>query len=134
MAAAATAPVKYAGRDYLIEMIIVAALQIAGALAGKWLMHHASSHSLAIAAAFIPAVPVYLMMVVIWRYYRRIDEFEKQKFLETLAISFGIGTCLVCTYGFLADAGLPELALTWAWPTLVITWALAGGIRHFVNR
>jgi hypothetical protein len=134
MAAATTAPVKYAGRDYMIEMAIVAVLYVGAAAARHWFIAQASNHGLALAAAAIPALPVWAMFWVVWRYYRRIDEFEKKKFLETLAISFGIGSCLVCTWAFLADAGLSQLDITWAFPTLAVTWALTGGVKHFIGR
>lgn len=134
MAAAAPAPVKYAGRDYMIEMAIVSAVYVGLAAARHWIIAQAPNHTLALVAAAIPALPIWGMFWVVWRYYRRIDEFEKQKFLETLAISFGIGSCLVCTWAFLADAGLSQLDITWAFPTLAITWAIAGGIMHFLRR
>ena len=133
-AAATVRSVKYAGRDYIIEMIIVSALYTGAALARHWLIALAKPHGLGLEAAFVPALPIWMMLAVVWRYYRRIDEFEKQRFLETLAISFGVGSCLLCTYAFLADAGLSQLDITWAWPSLAVTWAFAGGIMHFVRR
>lgn len=134
MAAAATAPVKYAGRDYMIEMALTAALYVGAAAGRHWLIAQAPNHALALVAAAIPSLPIWLMVWVVLRYYRRIDEFEKQKFLETLAVSFGIGSGLVCTWAFLADAGLSQLDITWAFPTLAVTWAIAGGIMHFLRR
>ncbi len=131
---AATAPVKYAGRDYIVEMIVASALYIGAALSRHWLIAIARPHGLEMAAALVPALPVWAMLWVVWRYYRRIDEFEKKRFLETLAISFGIGSCLLCSFAFAADAGLSELDITWAWPTLAVTWALAGGIMHVLRR
>src|SRR5690348_14756974 len=120
MAAATTAPVKTAGRDYVIEMALVSALYIGAAAGRHWLIAQAPNHALGLVAAAIPALPIWGMFLVVWRYYRRIDEFEKQKFLETLALSFGIGSSLVCTWAFLADAGVTWLGITWAWPTLAI--------------
>ncbi|HEY1960809.1 MAG TPA: hypothetical protein VGG69_00200 [Rhizomicrobium sp.] len=135
MRTASVPPVKYAGRDYIIEMVIVSALYVGAALVHRhWLIAAAKPYGLKFAAAVIPALPIWALFWVVWRYYRRIDEFEKKRFLETLAISFGIGSSLVCTYAFLADAGIPELGITWAWPTLAVTWAIAGGIMHFVRR
>jgi len=131
---AATAPVKYAGRNYVIEVAIVSLLYAGLAGIRHWLIAHAGSPDLALVAAAIPALPIWALFWVAWRYYRRIDEYEQRRFLETLAISFGIGSCLLVTYAFLADAGIPELGITWAWPTLAVTWALTGGIMHFARR
>lgn len=132
--AATTAPVKTAGRDYVIEMALISALYVGAAAGRHWLIAQAPNHVLALVAAGIPALPIWGMFLVVWRYYRRIDEFEKQKFLETLALSFGIGSSLVCTWAFLADAGLTWLDITWAWPTLAISWALTSGIMHVARR
>ena len=96
--------------------------------------HHAANHDLALAATLAPAVPVWLLLGAVWRYYRRIDEYEQRKLLETLAIAFGVGSCLIVTYSFLADAGLPFLAITWAWPTLAVSWALTTAIRSMADR
>ncbi|HWA31292.1 MAG TPA: hypothetical protein VG867_09345 [Rhizomicrobium sp.] len=134
MASTATASVKYAGRDYIIEVIIVTALYVGAALIRHWLIALATPYGFAMEAAVIPSLPIWALFWVVWRYYRRIDEFEKKKFLETLAISFGIGSCLLVSYAFLAEAGLSQLDITWAWPTLAVTWGLTGGIMHFVRR
>jgi len=134
MPATASTPVKTAGRDYIIEVVIVSALYVGAALGRHWLIAQAAPYGLAREAAVVPSLPIWALFWVVWRYYRRIDEFEKQKFLETLAISFGIGSCLLVSYAFLAEAGLSQLDITWAWPTLAVTWGLTGGIMHFVRR
>jgi hypothetical protein len=127
-------PVKYAGFHYIVELIADQALYVLLALARPWLMAHAPDHETKLLAAASPSVAIWLMLLVVYRYYRRIDEFEKQKFLETIAISFGIGSCLLVTYSFLTDAGLAWIAITWAWPTLAVSWALTTAIMHFARR
>ncbi|MBV9570861.1 MAG: hypothetical protein JO056_06445 [Alphaproteobacteria bacterium] len=130
---AATAPVKYAGRNYVIECVVIMGLYVAAVAARPWLVAHAANSGLATAAKVLPAVPIWLMFGSVWRYYSRIDEFERLKFLLTLALSFGIGSCAIVTYAFLMDAGLPPLAITWAWPTLAISWALTTGIMQIAE-
>ena len=131
---AAASPVKYAGRDYIIEVAIVSALYVGAAAIRHWLIARATPYGLAAITAMVPALPIWALFWVVWRYYRRIDEFERKRFLETLAVSFGLGSCLLVTYAFLADAGISQLGITWAWPTLAVTWGLTGGIMHFVRR
>ena len=133
MAPRATAPVKFAGRTYLIEVVLVMALYVGGILLRPWLVEHASGQALKFAATVLPVMPVWLMLVVAWRYYLHIDEFERHRFLVTLAIAFGIGSCAIVTYAFLMDAGLPKLAITWAWPTLACSWALTSAIMSLAN-
>ncbi len=128
-----TAPVKFAGRIYIAECALTMGLYVLLILVRPWLISHAANHDLALAATLAPAVPVWLLLGAVWRYYRHIDEYEQRKLLETLAISFGIGSCLIVTYSFLADAGLPFLAITWAWPTLAVSWGLTSAIRAMAD-
>jgi hypothetical protein len=134
MSEAHAQPVKYAGRNYLVEFSATIGLYVLLILARPWLIAHSVNHDLAIAATVAPALPVWLMLLTVWRYYRRIDEYEQKKFLETLSIAFGVGSCLIVTYSFLADAGLPFLAITWAWPTLAACWGITSAIRSLADR
>lgn len=130
---AANTPVKYAGRAYLIEFSFAMAWYIAMILVRPSLIAHAPDLALADLAKISPAFPVWLMFAVVWRHYRRIDEFDKLKFLQTLAIAFGIGSCAIVTYSFLEDAGLPALTITWAWPTLAASWIITNAIMSINN-
>lgn len=130
---AAAAPVKYAGRNYVFECAIVMGLYVATVWARPWLVDHAASNALVAAAKVLPALPIWLMLVSVWRYYRRIDEFERHKFLVNLAIAFGVGSCIIVTYCFLQDAGLPPLAITWAWPTVAVSWGLTTAIMQIAD-
>ena len=134
MSEANAQPVKYAGRSYLLEFSAAIGLYVVLILVRPWLIAHAANHDLAVAATVSPALPVWLVLLIVWRYYRRIDEYEQKKFLETLAIAFGIGSCLIVTYSFLADAGLPFLAIPWAWPTLAVSWGITSAIRSMADR
>jgi hypothetical protein len=82
----------------------------------------------------LPVLPIWLTFLAVWRYYRRIDEFERLKLLQAVSIAFGIGSCLIVTYSFLADVGMPELAITWAWPTLACSWALTTAFISIAKR
>ncbi|MEJ0028003.1 MAG: hypothetical protein WDN01_18410 [Rhizomicrobium sp.] len=129
---AAVRPVKYAARAYILELIFVQALYILAAVIRPWLIAHAANADWALAARIVPAIPIWLTFGVIWRYYRRIDEFERLKFLQTLAVSFGVGSCVLITYAVLSDA-VPSLAITWAWPTLAVSWALTTAIMSLAQ-
>lgn len=129
----ATTPVKYAGRNYVIECALVMGLYVAAVWARPWLVDHAANYALATAANVLPALPIWLMLVSVWRYYQRIDEFERHKFLVNLAVAFGVGSCAIVTYALLTDAGLPPLAITWAWPTLATSWGLTVAIMQIAE-
>ncbi|HTW33338.1 MAG TPA: hypothetical protein VMD53_01885 [Rhizomicrobium sp.] len=120
-----TAPVKSAGRTYIRECAAAMALYIVATWARPWLIAHAPNRALAMAAIVLPAIPVWLLFVAVWRYYLHIDEYQKHQFLQSLAISFGLGSCALVTYNLLIDAGLPRLDISWAWPILGIVWLVA---------
>ena len=120
-----TVPVKGAGRTYIRECGASMALYVAATWSRPWLIAHAPNHALVLAAIVLPAIPVWLLFVAVWRYYLHIDEFQKRQFLQSLAISFGLGCCALVTYNLLIDAGLPRLSISWAWPILGVVWLVA---------
>ena len=129
-----TAPVKGAGRTYIRECAAAMALYVAATWARPWLIAHAPERALTIAAIALPAVPVWLLFVAVWRYYLHIDEYQKRQFLQSLAISFGLGCCALVTYNLLIDAGLPPLGFSWAWPILGVVWLVASLIIKLAYR
>jgi hypothetical protein len=130
----AAAPVKTAARHYLVEFTTAMVVYVLAVVSRPWLLDHTSGETLAVLIKIMPAVPVWLMLWVVWRHYRRIDEFDRLQFLQTLAISFGVGSCLLVTYTFLEDTGLPPLAITWAWPTLGACWGVTSAIMRMANK
>ena len=133
MSQSTAVPVKTAGRNYLVELSLSMGLYVAALVSRPWLLNHTDSATLAVLIKLMPSLPIWLVLAVVWRYYFRIDEFERLKFLQTLAIAFGISSCLIVSYSFLEDAGLPPLAITWAWPTLAVSWILTTMIRRIAN-
>lgn len=135
MAHAAAAPVKYAGRTYLIEFVAAMVLYCGAIGVRPWLIDRAGGGTvLIVVAKLLPILPVWLLFAVVWRHYRRIDEFARHQLLVNLAIAFGIGSSLIVSFVFLADVGLPPLAFTWAWPTLAACWAITSAIRSMADR
>lgn len=56
---------------------------------------------------------------------RELDEMQQRVQLEALAIAFAGTGVLATAYGFLVNAGLPNI--DWGalvWPTMVVLWAL----------
>jgi hypothetical protein len=118
---ATIAPVKSAPRTYLVELGCVVIFYAAAAWSRPWLVTHADTDVLKLAARLVPIIPTWLLPVVVWRYYRRVDEFAQKQLLEVVAISFGIASCAIISYAFLMDVGFPALGIAWAWPVLAIT-------------
>src|SRR5579862_304866 len=107
--------VKDAAKTYLVEFGTVAAFYTLAVIARPYLLPIIPYAPLRIVATVLPIVPIWLMLVVVVRFYRHTDELEKRKLLENVAIAAGVTACLTTSYALLEDAGLPKLAITWAW-------------------
>lgn len=75
-----------------------------------------------------------LMLWVIVRQYRRMDEYIRRLLLENAAIAAGITAALSFTYGFLEGAGYPRQSMFWVWPVLGGSWALVALVRGWIDR
>jgi hypothetical protein len=126
--------VKYAGRSYIIEFGIVAALYTGLVVARPYLTAMTPDATLRMVAMALPILPIWGMLLVVVRYYRRIDELQRLRLLENVSIATGIAACLITSYALLEDAGLPKLAITWAWPTLAVCWGATTGINELRGR
>jgi uncharacterized membrane protein len=122
-------PVKHADRNYVIEMFLVAVLYVGTTWARPWLIAHAGSPELVTAATVAPSLPVWLMVLVVWRYYRHIDEYRQKRFLEVLSLTFGIGVGIIVTI----DALYPKITFDWAWPVLGVTWAIITALQTIIT-
>ena len=57
---------------------------------------------------------------------RKLDEFQQRVQLEALAIAFAGTGVLATAYGFLVNAGLPNIDWgAFVWPVMVALWALS---------
>jgi len=83
---------------------------------------------------FSPMVPVLLMIVVVVRYFRRVDEFMRLRFLENWAMTGGITAVWTFTYGFLENAGMPRLSMFTVFPMMGVISAILFIVRRIVGR
>jgi hypothetical protein len=77
----------------------------------------------------LPMIGFGLMIRAIARHVARIDEYQRQRLLETLALAFGITGAVTFTYGFLETAGFPRLSMFTVWIIMGGSWAAVSGMR-----
>jgi hypothetical protein len=77
----------------------------------------------------IPMIGFGLMIRAIARHVGRIDEYQRQRLLETIALSAAITGAVTFTYGFLETAGFPRLSMFSVWIIMGGSWALVSGMR-----
>ena len=76
--------------------------------------------------ALLPMIPLGFALVVWVRFFRRMDELQQRLEVEALAFAFG-GTALITfAYGFLQDAGFPDLNWFYVWPLMGMLWIVGG--------
>jgi hypothetical protein len=77
----------------------------------------------------IPMIGFGLMIRAIARHVARIDEYQRQQLLETIALSAAITGGVTFTYGFLETAGFPRLSMFTVWIIMGGSWALVSRMR-----
>jgi hypothetical protein len=80
-----------------------------------------------------PMIPVLILIAVIVRQFRRLDEYVRVRALESFAIAGAVTAGWTFTYGFLENAGFPRLSMFTVWEVMGSIW---GGlaILHCVFR
>lgn len=81
-----------------------------------------------------PMIGVLLVIWVIARHFRRVDEFIRLHTLENMAIAAAVTAGLTFTYGFLETAGYPRLSMFIVLPILFGFWGLVNCLRALANR
>jgi ABC-type cobalamin transport system permease subunit len=80
--------------------------------------------------AILPVLPALWIPAVVLRFFREMDELQRRIQLEGLAFGFTAAAVLTLSYGFLQNAGLPQLSWTWVWPIMAVCWSLGLAIAH----
>jgi hypothetical protein len=75
-----------------------------------------------------------LMLLAIARHLRRIDEYLRQRLLETFALAAAITAGITFTYGFLETAGFPRLSMFTVWPVMGVAWGVVDFVRCRLQR
>jgi O-antigen/teichoic acid export membrane protein len=72
--------------------------------------------------ALLPVLPALGIPLAVIRYYQALDELEMRMQLESLAFGFTAAAIATFTYGFLQNAGLPDVSWIWIAPLMGVCW------------
>ena len=81
-----------------------------------------------------PIGPTLLTGWVIFRQFRRMDEFVRLRSLENMAVANSLVALASFSYGFLENAGFPKLSMFWVWGAMGTGWALVSITRWATDR
>ena len=84
--------------------------------------------------ALTPLVPAALALAAYLRFLSRMDELGRRIQLEALAFGFGAAGMLTFAYGFLENAGFPQLSYIWVFPAMIFLWGIGGAIASYRYR
>jgi hypothetical protein len=84
--------------------------------------------------ALVPLIPAGFALVAYLRFLARMDELGRRIQLEALAFGFGAAGMLTFAYGFLENAGFPQLSYIWVFPTMIALWGIGGAIAAYRYR
>jgi hypothetical protein len=81
-----------------------------------------------------PMIGFALMIRAIARHVARIDEYQRLRMLESVALAFAITGAVTFSYGFLETAGYPKLSMFSVWIVMGASWGLVNLVRGVVTR
>ena len=84
--------------------------------------------------ALTPLIPATLALFAYLRFLSRMDQLGRRIQLEALAFGFGAAGMLTFAYGFLENAGFPQLSYIWVFPTMIALWGIGGAIASYRYR
>jgi hypothetical protein len=76
------------------------------------------------AIAVLPVLPALGVPLAVIRICQAMDELQLRIQLESLAFGFAAAAVATFTYGFLQNAGLPEVSWVWVWPVMAACWII----------
>ena len=84
--------------------------------------------------ALTPLLPAGFALVAYLRFLSRMDELGRRIQLEALAFGFGAAGLLTFAYGFLENAGFPQLSYIWVFPLMIALWGIGGAVASYRYR
>ena len=81
-----------------------------------------------------PMIGFGLMIRAIARHVARIDEYQRLRMLESVALAFAITGAVTFSYGFLETAGFPKLSMFSVWIVMGASWGLTNLVRGMIGR
>ncbi len=89
---------------------------------------------LRMAILLAPMIGFGLMIRAIARHVARIDEYQRLRLLEGVALAAAITGAVTFSYGFLETAGFPKLSMFSVWIVMGASWGLVNIVRGLVAR
>ena len=107
---------------YAVTMLVSLALYVVALVASLIWLKAGVEGPWKYAIAVLPVLPALGVPLAVIRFCRAMDELQLRIQLESLAFAFVSTAITTLTYGFLQNAGLPNLSWVWVWPVMATCW------------
>ena len=124
---------RSAARSYTREFSLAMAAYVVVVLVSIKLVG-AVDQPLKTLVALTPLVPATFALIAYMRFLSRMDELGRRIQLEALAFGFGTAGMITFAYGFLENAGFPQLSYIWVFPAMIFLWGIGGAIAQYRYR
>jgi Na+/melibiose symporter-like transporter len=119
-----TTRAQYARKQYLERLLMaIVAYAIVLFVSIRWLRGSPAA-PWKYPIALLPVFPALFIPAVVVSFFREMDELQKKIQLEALAFGFTGAAVLTLSYGFLQNAGLPDVSWVWVWPVMGACWGV----------
>jgi hypothetical protein len=125
---------KRVGRAYRGELLTAIAVYVVLLVASIRYGRPMDDGVLRTVVLLAPMIGFALMIRAIARHVARIDEYQRLRMLEGVALAFAITGAVTFSYGFLETAGFPKLSMFSVWIVMGASWGLVGLVRGMVAR
>ncbi|KGF78731.1 hypothetical protein IA69_28475 [Massilia sp. JS1662] len=116
---------KRVGRAYRGELLTAIAVYVVLLFASIRYGRPLDDGLLRTAVLLAPMIGFAMMIRAIARHVARVDEYQRMRLLETLALAFGITGAVTFSYGFLETAGFPKVSMFSVWMVMGVSWGIA---------
>ena len=125
---------KRVGRAYRIELWTAIAVYVVLVMASIRFGRPLEDGLLRTVVLLSPMIGFAMMIRAIARHVARIDEYQRLRLLESLALAFAITGAVTFSYGFLETAGYPKLSMFSVWMVMGVSWGVASFVLAMRTR
>ena len=125
---------KRVGRAYRIELWTAIAVYVVLVMASIRFGRPLEDGLLRTVVLLSPMIGFAMMIRAIARHLARIDEYQRLRLLESLALAFAITGAVTFSYGFLETAGYPKLSMFSVWMVMGVSWVVASFVLAMRTR
>lgn len=119
---------KREAKRYTIQVISLMATYSVLLLLSIWLLKKIPTSGWRIPVAVLPVIPLLFVVWSVIHFVHTMDELQKSIHLEAVTFSFLVTAVVALTYGFLENAGLPQIPVLYVPVLMCCLWGIGAGI------